>query len=110
MSYKAAETGVLLEFTVHMLESTGGADKYGEPLLQGGYSLLRYLELVRANTGIMNDDVCSELMVCITLHLRCCELSGIALTPKHHLSVHMTDRRALGVWVRFKLGRFIATR
>eukprot|EP00959_Pyramimonas_sp_CCMP1952_P078749 1646282-Pyramimonas_sp.AAC.1 len=92
MSFKAAETGVLLEFALHELQATGGAQKYGSHMMQAGHTLCRYLQLVRDNPCIVSDAACKELMTCMCVHLRCCELVGISLTPKHHLCVHTTDR------------------
>eukprot|EP00959_Pyramimonas_sp_CCMP1952_P295233 6174758-Pyramimonas_sp.AAC.1 len=92
MSFKAAETGILLEFALHQLETTGGARTYGVDMLQAGRTLCRYRQLMRDSPHIPSDDVYEELKVCMSVHMRCCELVGISSTPTHHLCLHMTDR------------------
>eukprot|EP00959_Pyramimonas_sp_CCMP1952_P407669 8543965-Pyramimonas_sp.AAC.1 len=65
MSSKAAETGVLLEFATHVLEATGGAQKYGEHFVRAGYRLVRHLNLIRARPCIVGEDACAELKTCM---------------------------------------------
>eukprot|EP00959_Pyramimonas_sp_CCMP1952_P440705 9226634-Pyramimonas_sp.AAC.1 len=47
MSLKAAESGRLVSFCVHLLEEYGGAATFGFAVMQAGTSLLRYMRVMK---------------------------------------------------------------
>jgi len=95
MSLKAAECGLMLPFSMHLVEKFGGSEVHGPYLYQAGDSLLQLLTLIRGNHLIVHDLERNLLIEHFDMHLRCCLACKISLTPKHHLTVHMICRRAM---------------
>ena len=93
MSLKAAEVGYLLPFALDTLERHGGAAEFGAPLVHAGRSLESLLDIIRRNPCVVPHAERDAMLAAYGMHLRCCGLAFIALTPKHHLTTHMCDRQ-----------------
>eukprot|EP00959_Pyramimonas_sp_CCMP1952_P064495 1346727-Pyramimonas_sp.AAC.1 len=79
----------MLPFALSELAKYGGERVFGSPFLHAGWSMQRLLELARSNPVVVPDNVRVELVTCAAVHLRCCALTGVTFTPKHHLIVHL---------------------
>eukprot|EP00959_Pyramimonas_sp_CCMP1952_P214064 4479099-Pyramimonas_sp.AAC.1 len=98
MSLKAAEVGYMLPFAIDTLTRySTSVGALGGALLHGGVALERFLEIMRAHPTVIPYGPRIEMVQCISRHLRCCEITGINFTPKHHLICHLVLRWPWGV-------------
>ena len=93
-SFKAAETGRLLPFCVHLLAKLGGSSTFGNPMMVAGRTLQTYMQTMKDSGVIVPKPQINAMLTALDLHLRACAAAGISYTPKHHVVCHMTLRRA----------------
>ena len=89
---KAAENGVLLRFSVYMLQRFGNRVQNIKDLENAGLALMTYLETMRESSLVLKPNEYQKLFDNCILHLTCAERAGIMLQPKHHCWLHMSYR------------------
>ena len=90
---KAAETGYLMHFCVHLLGRFEGV--LGEKhtaFSEAGQALERYLAVLHTQRKEVSATGQQVLWSSMLRHLTLCPLCGIKYKPKHHLWIHMTSR------------------
>ena len=90
---KAAETGYLMHFCVHLLERFWGV--LGEKhtaFAEAGLALERYLAVLHREGKQVSAAGQQVLWSTMLRHLTLCPVCDISYKPKHHLWIHMTSR------------------
>lgn len=91
MKTKAAETGMMLEWSIHLLRTYASIPCRDE-LLAGGQSLLRWMNIIRGGEQTLAHDELQTLTDCIVRHNLHCKRANVRLVPKHHMCAHMSMR------------------
>ena len=89
---KAAETGLLVPFAMHLLSMYGGVVDCKASLQEAGAALCEWLDIVRAEDRIVLPSAQQQLIEEAQRHLLYSAKAGITHTPKHHLFAHITHR------------------
>lgn len=90
---KAAETGLVLRWAVALLDVHAAVVPHGAELLRAGVALERYVGITRTSPQLMGQELRQELMDCAVRHLLHCERAQVHYVPKHHMFMHLTERR-----------------
>ena len=90
MKTKAAETGILFEWSLSLLKSELGARvQHSDDLLKSGRALQQWLEITRTQAFCLSMSECQRLCDCAQRHLLHSRFAGIAMVPKHHFFSHL---------------------
>jgi hypothetical protein len=89
---KAAETSVLMDWEVTLLQYHGQRVASRDELLAGGKALQRWLEITRTDAVALDDGLCQELLDCAQRHLSFCKRAGVKHIPKHHFFAELSSR------------------
>ena len=82
---KAAETSVLFQYALNLLESPLGANvKYRNHLLAACHAMKTWLEVTRTDDVCLSASACQQLVDSAQRHLIHSDRAHIAMVPKHH--------------------------
>ena len=96
---KAAETGIMFEWALNLLQSEfGGGVQHREHLVVAGRALQRWLDITRTDSLCLSLPESQELRDCAQRHLVYSRRAMIALVPKHHfLGTCLSERKPKGI-------------
>ena len=86
---KAAESGTLLYYAVHLANRLKTALPTGGPLLAAGACLVKYLDITRAHGDVLPPQAIQQLMDAAARFLVLRQSAGIPYKPKMHMMVHL---------------------
>ena len=92
LKVKAYEAWILMQFTVHIIQSIGQGIAHYNELLEAGKAMLKAMNIMTTQPFRMEPAAQQEIVECMHTHIALSEMAGIAFVPKHHFVVHMMDR------------------
>jgi hypothetical protein len=92
LKLKAGEVSVISRFALHALRKFGEDLTHFLYLERAGTALEDFFDILHTAPTKMSLHEQSQLMVATQQHLLDSQRSGIRLLPKHHLTVHLSQR------------------
>ena len=91
MKTKAAETGIVLLWTIDLLEAHRLRHHHSD-MLAAGKALREYVEIIRETPDVVPVATQQRLMDLTVEYLVRSRRAGIADVPKDHMFIHLTKR------------------
>ena len=92
MKTKAAETGILFEWALRLVQTPEAANvPYLQPLVSAGKALDRWLQVTRTEDFCLPISACQELCDNSQRHLIHAREARIGMVPKHHFFSHLSQ-------------------
>ena len=95
LNVKAAESAVMLQWAMDLLQGYVDDVPFGHELLGAGQNLLEFLDIMRQEDDVLSLAAQKKLVGLMQGHLLLCERAWVHYTPKHHMCCHLAARTAL---------------